>query len=97
MKIVSGICFPGKRPLSSMSPTVIVDSRSNPRLVVGAAGGTKIPSGIANVAINNLWFGKDIKQSVDARRVHHQLFPMTFMYEQGFNQVRNICSVIRCI
>ncbi|KAF2364438.1 Gamma-glutamyltranspeptidase [Trinorchestia longiramus] len=77
---------PGKRPLSSMSPAVIVDSQGDVRLVLGAAGGTKIPSGIANVILHNLWFGKNIKEAVDVRRFHHQLYPMTLMYEHGFNE-----------
>ncbi|XP_018021651.1 glutathione hydrolase 1 proenzyme isoform X2 [Hyalella azteca] len=77
---------PGKRPLSSMAPTVIVDARGDVRLVLGAAGGSKIPSGIANVVMHNLWFGSNIKQAIDARRFHHQLYPMALMYEHGFNQ-----------
>lgn len=77
---------PGKRPLSSMAPSIIVDAAGDVRLVVGAAGGTKIPSGVANVVLHNLWFGADLKRAVDARRIHHQLFPMTAMHEKGFNK-----------
>ncbi|CAG0890582.1 unnamed protein product [Darwinula stevensoni] len=75
---------PGKRPVSSMCPTIITDSAGNPRLVVGAAGGTRITSAVAYVIIRNLWFGEDIKMATDAYRIHHQLFPMTLSYEQGF-------------
>ncbi|XP_063880968.1 scoloptoxin SSD14-like isoform X6 [Scylla paramamosain] len=74
---------PGKRPLSSMCPAVFVDSEGDVRLVIGAAGGTKISSGVAWASLNNLWLGDDIKEAIDARRIHHQLFPMTLSYEDG--------------
>ncbi|XP_047488564.1 scoloptoxin SSD14-like isoform X2 [Penaeus chinensis] len=74
---------PGKRPLSSMCPAVFVDSMGDVRLIIGAAGGTKISSGVAWASLRNLWLGDNIKEAVDARRIHHQLFPMTFSYEQG--------------
>ena len=74
-----------KRPLSSMCPAVFVKDNGDVRLVVGAAGGTKISSGVAQVAMNNLWFGKDIKESIDSQRLHHQLFPMSIGFEEEFD------------
>ncbi|KAK3853171.1 hypothetical protein Pcinc_040274 [Petrolisthes cinctipes] len=78
---------PGKRPLSSMCPAVFVDSSGSVRLITGAAGGTKISSGTAWSSLRNLWFGEDIKEAIDARRIHHQLFPMTLGYEEGIVNV----------
>lgn len=43
------------------------------RLVIGAAGGTKITSGVAIGMLLNLWSGYNIKETVDARRLHHQV------------------------
>ncbi|XP_012250890.2 scoloptoxin SSD14-like isoform X2 [Athalia rosae] len=77
---------PGKRPLSSMIPTILVDKNKKVRLVIGGAGGTKITTGVSIAMILNLWLGYDIKEAIDARRLHHQLFPMTVQNENGFSE-----------
>ncbi|XP_044730162.1 scoloptoxin SSD14-like isoform X2 [Chrysoperla carnea] len=74
---------PGKRPLSSMTPSIITDKDGNVKVVVGAAGGTRITTSVAYVLMQILWFGKNVKQAVDAPRIHHQLYPMDVKYEYG--------------
>ncbi|XP_045536410.1 glutathione hydrolase 1 proenzyme isoform X5 [Papilio machaon] len=77
---------PGKRPMSSMSPSIIVDKGGNAKLVIGASGGTKITTAVALVAMRKLWFRQTIKQAVDEARLHHQIFPMNAQYEYGIPQ-----------
>ncbi|XP_052805945.1 glutathione hydrolase 1 proenzyme-like isoform X2 [Mya arenaria] len=77
---------PGKRPLSSMCPAVLVDSNGEVSMVVGAAGGSRITTATAWVATRVLWLGESIKQSIDSPRIHHQLLPPEFSYEPGIEK-----------
>jgi len=75
---------PGKRPLSSMCPSVFLDHLGNVRLVIGASGGTKITTSVAAVAIKHLWLNQTIKEAIDWPRIHHQLIPNEIVYESDF-------------
>jgi len=75
--------YPGKRPMSSMSTTIVVDEKGRVRAVAGASGGTKIISATAQVLLNAFYLGKNVKEAIDMRRLHHQLFPMNLFYEDG--------------
>ena len=72
--------------LSSMSPSILVDSSNRVIAVVGASGGTKIITAVAQVLYRMLYLGQSVKQAVDARRLHHQLIPMEILYEEGVTQ-----------
>lgn len=74
---------PGKRPMSSMSTTIVVDDRGRVVAVAGASGGTKIITATAQVLFRMFYLGQNVKEAVDARRLHHQLFPMNLNYEEG--------------
>ncbi|XP_052253641.1 glutathione hydrolase 1 proenzyme-like [Dreissena polymorpha] len=76
---------PGKRPLSSMSPAVFVDDKGDVKMVVGAAGGSRITTATAWVAAQVMWFRENIKEAIDSLRLHHQLLPPMFTYEKGFD------------
>jgi len=75
---------PGKRPLSSMSPTVVLDPSGRPLMVVGASGGSHIISGTLQVILSVLDFGMDPQEAVAASRFHHQWQPSTLWIEPGF-------------
>ena len=72
--------------LSSMSPSILVDSSNRVIAVVGASGGTKIITAVAQVIVRMIYMGQSVKQAVDARRIHHQLIPMEILYEDGVTQ-----------
>ncbi|MEZ4474059.1 MAG: gamma-glutamyltransferase [bacterium] len=73
---------PGKRPLSSMTPTIV---RRDGRVIlaVGASGGPTIITGTLQVLLNVLAFGLDPRAAVEAPRVHHQWVPEVLMIEPG--------------
>ncbi|CAI2308072.1 unnamed protein product [Caenorhabditis sp. 36 PRJEB53466] len=75
---------PGKRPMSSQSPLVIFNTNGTELMAVGGAGGSTIISGVAGVALHALWLKADVKQAVDAPRMHNQLQPNFTWYEPNF-------------
>lgn len=77
---------PGKRPLSSMCPSIIVDPEGTVRLTVGAAGGSQITSAVGLISAYNLWGDYSLKKALNHKRIHHQLLPMQIQYEDGFNE-----------
>lgn len=74
----------GKRPLSSMTPTIVVKDRQ-PFLIVGSPGGSRIITTVLQVIVNVIDHGMDVQEAVDAPRFHHQWYPDEIRIErQGF-------------
>jgi gamma-glutamyltranspeptidase/glutathione hydrolase len=73
---------PGKRPLSSMSPTLVLKD-SKVVLVTGSPGGSRIISAVLQVIINTLDFDMNVAAAVAAPRVHHQWLPDEVRAEHG--------------
>ena len=65
---------PGKRPLSSIVPTIVEDEAGEFATVVGASGGSRIFPAVFQVLANVDW-GMDARAAVEFGRVHDQLFP----------------------
>jgi gamma-glutamyltranspeptidase/glutathione hydrolase len=72
---------PKKRPLSSMSPTIILQG-DRPELIVGAAGGPRIISATLQAILNVLDFHMPVKEAVEAPRIHHQWIPDNLFVER---------------
>ncbi|XP_061783442.1 glutathione hydrolase 1 proenzyme [Nerophis lumbriciformis] len=86
----SNFIRPGKRPMSSMCPTIIFDKKSQVKMVVGGSGGTKITTSIAQVILKALFFDYDLKKAVSDPRLHNQLSPNYTVAEHDFD--RNIMA-----
>ena len=65
---------PGKRPLSSMSPTIVLKD-GQPLLVLGTPGGSRIISAVVHTIVNVVDYGMNIQEAVDAPRFHQQWLP----------------------
>lgn len=72
---------PGKRPLSSMTPTVVLDGDGRVVMAVGASGGSTIISSTLQVYLNIAVFGMDPQAAVSAPRIHHQWLPEKLFVE----------------
>jgi gamma-glutamyltranspeptidase/glutathione hydrolase len=65
---------PGKRPLSSMAPTIVTKD-GKAFLVLGSPGGSRIISILLQTIVNVIDYGMSIQEAVDAPRIHHQWMP----------------------
>src|SRR5262245_12865560 len=80
----SNAIAPGKRPLSSMTPTILVrDGRLF--MTVGAPGGSRISTAVLQVILNVVDFGMNVQDAIDAPRVHHQWQPDRLSLERGIS------------
>ena len=73
-----------KRPLSSMTPTIVFKNKK-PYLVLGSPGGSRIITTVLQVALNVLEHDMSVKQAVVSPRVHHQWLPDVLLMEEGFS------------
>jgi gamma-glutamyltranspeptidase/glutathione hydrolase len=75
---------PGKRPLSSMSPTIVLKD-GRPFLVTGSPGGSRIITTVLQVLLNVVDHGMNVAEAVLAPRLHHQWLPDEVLAEGGFS------------
>ncbi len=76
--------YPGKRMLSSMTPTIVMKN-NQPYLVVGTPGGTTIPTSIIQSLVNMIDFKMSPEDAVNLPKFHHQWLPDEIIVEKDFN------------
>ena len=75
---------PGKRPLSAMTPTIVLKD-GKLFLVLGSPGGPRIITTVANILMGVVDYGMDIQEAVNAPRFHHQWLPDQVFLERGIS------------
>lgn len=80
---------PGKRPLSSMSPTIVRGSDGEVLAVLGASGGPRIITGTTQALLNALLLNLPADQAVAQGRMHHQWLPNVLTFDSGFAELRS--------
>lgn len=73
---------PSKRPLSSMTPTIVTKNGKN-WLILGTPGGTTIPTSVFQVIVNVAEFGLSLPEAIQGKRFHHQWKPNQISIEEG--------------
>jgi gamma-glutamyltranspeptidase/glutathione hydrolase len=73
---------PGKRPLSSMTPTIVTRD-GKLALVIGTPGGSRIPTAVLQVMLNLFDYRMQLQEAVDAPRIHQQWLPDVTHYERN--------------
>lgn len=79
---------PLKRPLSSMTPTIVL-REGKPFIITGAQGGSRIITAVLHIILNYYEFNMSAKDAVYANRYHHQWNPDILMYEFMTNELQN--------
>jgi len=73
---------PGKRPLSSMTPAIVLNDGKF-WFAVGARGGSRIITAVLQVILNVIDFRMDLQEAIDTPRIHHQLLPDQIWWERN--------------
>jgi len=76
---------PGRRPLSSMSPTLVLRGDQTPWLATGSPGGSRIITTVLQVLLNRMVHGLNLATAVSSPRLHSQLWPDQISVEEGFS------------
>ena len=74
---------PGKRALSAMTPTIVLDPSNQLFMVLGARGGPRIITSVAEVILNVIASRMTLADAMNAPRIHHQALPDTILYDAG--------------
>jgi len=81
---------PGKRPVSSMTPVILLDANGAPEVVAGASGGPRIITATAQAVLAAVVKDMTAQEAVDAPRLHHQLWPPSLCLEPEWDLSQSI-------
>jgi gamma-glutamyltranspeptidase/glutathione hydrolase len=76
---------PGRRPLSSMAPTLVFRPDGTPWLATGSPGGSRIITTVTQVLLQRMVWGANLATALAAPRIHSQLWPDRLALEEGFS------------
>ena len=83
---------PAKRPLSSMTPTIVFDN-DEPFLAIGSPGGSRIITAVLQIILNVIDFEQSLDEATDSKRVHHQWYPDDIDIEGTYNQINELMDL----
>ena len=83
---------PAKRPLSSMTPTIVFDN-GEPFLAIGSPGGSRIITAVLQIILNVIDFEQSLEEATDSKRVHHQWYPDDIDIEETYNQINELMDL----
>ena len=83
---------PAKRPLSSMTPTIVFDN-DEPFLAIGSPGGSRIITAVLQIILNVIDFEQSLEEATDSKRVHHQWYPDDIDIEETYNQINELIDL----
>ena len=76
---------PFKRPLSSMTPTIVFDKKGKPLIATGSPGGSTIITIVLQMIVNMIDYDMGVAEATAAPRIHHQWLPDVIYYESGIS------------
>jgi gamma-glutamyltranspeptidase/glutathione hydrolase len=85
---------PGKRPLSSMTPAIVLKD-ARPVLVLGSPGGSRIITTVLEIIVNVIDHGMTLQEAIDAPRIHHQWLPDTLAAEPFALSAATVAALTR--
>ena len=83
---------PAKRPLSSMTPTIVFDN-GDPFLAIGSPGGSRIITAVLQIILNVIDFEQSLEEATDSKRVHHQWYPDDIDIEEAYSQINELMDM----
>ena len=83
---------PAKRPLSSMTPTIVFDE-GEPFLAIGSPGGSRIITAVLQIILNVVDFEHSLEKATGSKRIHHQWYPDDIDIEENYDQLNQLIDL----